>query len=107
MKLALPLMDGDEPVFSAPWEARVFAAVVQLHATGRIEWPDFTSALSEAVHRPNASASYYGNWLIAAERLLDERGLLSAADLNAAVRRLEAFSPRHEHGHDHDNDHAH
>ena len=90
MKLSLPFDAREEPVFSAPWEARVFAAVVQLQAVGHIDWSEFSATLALAVHSPSASDSYYVNWLAAAENLLNQRGLLSSAEIDAAVNRLNA-----------------
>jgi len=92
--LAIP-RDGDDPVFSAPWEARAFAFVAALAESGRITWPDFQAALiaeiEAAGENPAAeydSATYYRHWLAAAERLLATRKLLGDEELEERIETL-------------------
>jgi nitrile hydratase accessory protein len=88
-----------EPVFAAPWEARVFATMVHLREQGLIAWPDFADALASAVREAPARA-YYESWLAAAERLLSLRGLLDAAELESAAAAAAEEAAHAHHAHD-------
>lgn len=88
--LAIP-RDGAGPLFAEPWEARVFALVVELNAQGRFAWPEFQSLLAEEIghaERQGLARSYYLNWAAAAERLLDRLRLAEPGETDAEVARL-------------------
>lgn len=75
--------ERDEPVFHAPWEKRVLAINVAAGACGA-----WTIDMSRSVRedRPPAEylrLSYYEIWLAGLERLVVEKGLVSAAELAA------------------------
>jgi nitrile hydratase accessory protein len=78
--LAIP-RDAEGPVFSAPWQARIFGAVAALlnkGVIGRDEFRDYLAAAVKAGHADGDPATeYYEQWLAAAERLLRDRCLLS------------------------------
>lgn len=92
---AVPRKNG-ELVFDAPWQSRAFGIVVGLHQRGLFHWDEFKDRLIAAVAEPidDAEASpatvYYRQWLRALERLVADKGLLSASDL--AARTEEFFS---------------
>jgi nitrile hydratase accessory protein len=101
--LAIPRKNG-ELVFAAPWQARAFGMAVGLHQEGLFEWEDFRSRLIAEVgdtHPEDAGADasslYYRQWLRALERLLVDKGVLSAGDLHdraaefASGKRDEVF----------------
>lgn len=73
--------EADEPLFHAPWEARVMGIVVALGASG--QWNiDQSRAMRESL--PPAeylSLSYYQIWLKAAIGLMQARGMISEAEL--------------------------
>jgi len=75
----------EAPVFQEPWEAQAFALVVALHARGVFTWPEWTQALSAALHADahDDGDAYYQCWLRALERLVGEKGLAAAPDLSA------------------------
>jgi nitrile hydratase accessory protein len=84
-----PARAGEEPVFRAPWEAQAFAMVVALRDRGLITWTEWAEALGREVATQDADPDgYYGRWLAAAERLVAEKGLASAA---ALAERRDAF----------------
>ena len=90
---ALPLAGvegagGEEgPRFAEPWHAQVFALTVQLSEAGHFPWPDWAAVFSEELEKasragaPKDGSAYYDVWLVALERLLNERGLAAASDL--------------------------
>jgi nitrile hydratase accessory protein len=85
----LPRRNG-ELVFEQPWESRVFGLAVALREAGLLEWEDFRA-------RTRGGGSYYECWHDALERLLVERGVVTAEEIAG-----EAEAIAHERAHDHD-----
>ena len=99
--------DADGAVFAAPWEAKAFALVVQLHQKGCFEWTEWAQFLAtEIAADGDRNTPYYLLWLSASEKLFTARGLVSATQLNAASDELVAAQARTA-NHDHDGDHGH
>ncbi len=73
--------ETQEPVFHADWEKRVFGLVRVLGALG--QWNGDMSRFARERQHPAAylQHSYYENWLVGLEKLLVEKGLLTAAEL--------------------------
>ena len=67
--------------FHAAWEARVLALTLAMGATG--SWNIDMSRAARETLPGYAHLSYYQIWMAALERLLAERGLASAAELQA------------------------
>jgi nitrile hydratase subunit beta len=78
-----PEPEAIEPVFHHPWEKRVFALTLATSALGR--WSiDMGRHARERQHPADYMRnSYYENWLAGLEKLLVERGLVSAEELAA------------------------
>lgn len=89
------LLGEDDPIFTAPWQARTFGIAVALRdGAGAIDWPDFQARLIEAVNETPAEAyegtdraesvreTYYEQWSAALERLLVDDGLLDGGALH-------------------------
>jgi nitrile hydratase alpha subunit/nitrile hydratase accessory protein len=105
------LLGEDDPVFSAPWQARTFGIAVALRDGGNaVDWPDFQARLIDAVEATSPEAyegddpgerareTYYEQWSAALERLLVDEGLLDpaaihdrAAEFAAGDRTAEEF----------------
>ena len=84
--------ERDEPAFHADWERRAFAITMAMGATG--EW-NLDEARHARENRPPAdylTRTYYEVWLGGLEKLLAERGLVSAEE-EAAGRALEPARP--------------
>jgi nitrile hydratase beta subunit len=75
--------EAREPVFHAPWEERALALTLAAGALG--EWSiDEGRHARESLHPAlYLNASYYEIWLRALERLLREKALLDAAELDS------------------------
>jgi nitrile hydratase accessory protein len=72
--------DGDGPVFAEPWEAQAFALAVALHERGLFTWAEWSAALGAEIHGAQGDdESYYGHWLAALERLVDDKQVTDAA----------------------------
>ena len=86
--------DGAAPRFEAPWQARIFAAVVSLAEAGCFRWEEFQQRLSAEVGRGDGDPRhYYEHWLAAAEKLLAEKGLLTSDSLAARIAALRPPPP--------------
>lgn len=75
--------EANEPLFHADWERRAFALTLAMARPGG--W-NIDMSRSARENRPDAeylSLSYYEIWLAGLERLMDERGLVTAGDLAA------------------------
>jgi nitrile hydratase accessory protein len=70
-------MDGENPVFSEPWEARAFAMTLALHERGIFTWSQWAKALSRQIAEARAAGhadlgdTYYQHWLRALESLVE------------------------------------
>jgi nitrile hydratase len=80
------VVERDEPVFHAPWEGRVFAMAAFALAAGVANGDAFRHAIERMDPVAYLTAGYYGRWLAALERLLLERGVLSADEIAARTR---------------------
>lgn len=77
------------PQFEAPWQARIFAAVVSLADASCFRWDEFQRRLIAEVGRGEGDPDhYYAHWLAAAEGLLAEKGLLAPDRLAARIAAL-------------------
>ena len=75
------LEEADEPLFHADWEARVMAMVVAAGPLG--QWNlDQSRFARESLPPPvYQSTPYYGVWLAAFERLMLDRGMVTADEI--------------------------
>ncbi|POF32375.1 nitrile hydratase accessory protein [Roseibium marinum] len=81
----LPFDRNGDPVFGAPWEARVFAMTVKAHEAGVFSWREWTDALGAELANDGENAGYYDHWLAAFETLLTAKGVAAGGQL-AALR---------------------
>jgi len=87
---ALPRSNG-EPVFAEPWQARVFAMAGALAGIGICEWEPLERLLGS-----DDQPADFKQWLDLLERTLEDRGLISAAELHDRMGQL-AVADRHQH----------
>ncbi|HEY1449037.1 MAG TPA: nitrile hydratase subunit beta [Caulobacteraceae bacterium] len=82
--------DPDEPLFHAPWEARVLALTIAAGAWGR--WNIDTSRHArERIPGPDYLAmTYYEKWLAGLVTVMNETGLMPAEDAPKATPPLTA-----------------
>jgi len=85
----IPRAEDGAPAFAAPWEAQAFAITVALYERGLFTWREWANALAAEIERaqqggdPDDGSTYYCHWLAAIERLVAEKGITSAAALEA------------------------
>jgi nitrile hydratase accessory protein len=75
---------SDDRTFDEVWEAQAFALAVALHKRGLFSWPEWTARV--AAEAPSASG--YGQWLAALERVTEDKGV---ADQPTLARYREAW----------------
>jgi len=76
---ALPRSNG-ELIFTAPWEGRALAMAIGVVQAVGLSWEEFRLRLiAEIAAQPERP--YYESWLAALERLVVERGAVSADKL--------------------------
>jgi nitrile hydratase beta subunit len=80
-----PEPEAEEPVFHASWEKRVFGLVRAVGALG--QWnSDMARHARERQHPVDyLRHTYYENWLAGLEKLLVEKGLVTAAELASGL----------------------
>jgi nitrile hydratase beta subunit len=77
--------EQNEPVFHADWEGRT-AALMRSAMIGRVfNIDEFRRTLERMPPARYLAATYYERWLYALETLLLEKGVISSAELEAAV----------------------
>lgn len=83
----LPLDKDGGPVFTAPWEARVFAMTLQAHEAGVFSWSEWAEALGEELaldgDGSGETSGYYDHWINAFEKLLSAKGVAASGQLSA------------------------
>ena len=67
----------EEPVFSEPWEAQVFALTVSMHENGLFTWPEWAELLGSAIAEDDGTTPYYQLWTKALETMIERKSLLS------------------------------
>jgi nitrile hydratase accessory protein len=99
-----PPRRNGEIVFDALWESRVFGMTMTLYERGAFRWEEFRDRLIDAIgawerapHPHDETYQYWGCWLAAFERLVDEQGLCAAAALDARVAELAARLSGYDH----------
>ncbi len=78
----VPVGNAEYPPFAADWEARVFALNSALLRGGVYNLDEFRDAVERMPPAAYLDASYYERWFAAITTLLDERGVLSRAELD-------------------------
>jgi nitrile hydratase accessory protein len=95
--------DSEGPVFDEPWEASAFAIAVKLHQDGHFTWPEWVGCYSieiaalEAATPAGDHVEYYDAWLIALEKMMARKGLLTSKELNDRHDHLRHHPAHHEH----------
>jgi nitrile hydratase len=82
-----PVLAGrDEPVFREPWEGRMFGISCALDAAAPYTVDEFRYAIEQMPPHAYLGASYYEKWLYAVERLLEEKRMVTRAEVAARER---------------------
>lgn len=79
------IAEADEPPFHAPWEARVFALTLAAGFAGRWNIDASRSARESLPPAQYLSSSYYEIWFEGLKRLLIDRGLVTAQEIERGI----------------------
>ena len=94
-----------EATFKEPWQAQIFALVVQMHKGGAFSWTEWSEALgAEKKAAAETGTGGSGNddyrfWLTTLEKLLDRKGIthtLERVEREEAWRRAALATPHGE-----------
>jgi nitrile hydratase accessory protein len=97
---SLPL-DGEDPVFRAPWEAQAFALTVALHDNGLFSWKEWAAELGAVIGDDagrSAPEDYYHLWLDALERMVARKSLISSVEIAKRHEEWETAAATTPHG---------
>ncbi|RPH76117.1 MAG: nitrile hydratase accessory protein [Candidatus Rokuibacteriota bacterium] len=103
---ALPRIPRDDegPVFRAPWEAQAFAMAVMLHERGHFTWTEWAGRLADEIAaaadrgETDDGKRYYHYWLTALEKLVADKRIVLADELNARRDAWEEAARNTPHG---------
>jgi nitrile hydratase subunit beta len=73
--------EADEPLFHAPWERRAFAVTLAMGATGAWSLDESRHARESLSPGEYLTSSYYEIWAKGLMRLIEAKGLASAAEI--------------------------
>ena len=75
----------NEPVFSEPWEAQVFALTVSMHENGLFTWREWAETLGHVIANDDAETPYYRLWMKALETMIEDKALLSGEEIATRI----------------------
>ena len=85
--------EPNEPVFHSEWERRVFGMLLATMGQGVYNLDEMRHAIERMDPAHYLGSSYYEHWLEGLQRILDEKGRLSRAEIEARMRDLQSASP--------------
>lgn len=94
---AMPLGGPEEPPFSQPWQAQLFAMTVALNEAGVFTWTEWAESFAPRVRNADPEA-YYERWLDALEALLGSRGIADQGQIPALANRWQMAARATPHG---------
>jgi nitrile hydratase accessory protein len=96
----LPIREGHEPQFQAPWQARVFALMVSMVNNHHFPWKNFQERLAAAIKRQEEtdrpqtgqeiSQQYFDCWLMASQETLLSEGFLTLDNIAAQIEVIKS-----------------
>ena len=99
----IPRRSGDV-AFNHAWEIRAFAIATAMADDGAFDWREFQRELIRSVQAWESNNdsttgwSYYGRWMEALEKLLGDKGMLDAEELDRRTAEVLA-TPANTHHH--------
>src|SRR5438552_11801172 len=85
--------ETNEPVFHADCERRTLRLALGMFARQLANVDEFRHSIERMAPAEYLSTTYYEHWLHGVERLLLEKGVVTAAEVEAAERRLRDGHP--------------
>ena len=81
---AAPPRKNGELVFGAPWEGRAFGMALAIRSHHSFPWRSLQALLEKRITAAGPAddgSRYYEHWVASLEELLDQRGLITRADV--------------------------
>ncbi|WP_029066289.1 nitrile hydratase accessory protein [Labrenzia sp. DG1229] len=98
----LPLDQDGGPVFTAPWQARIFAMTLQAHEAGLFAWHEWAEHLGAELAKDGDGSGetigYYDHWLTAFEKILCGKGVAATDTLGDLKTAWDAAARATPHG---------
>ncbi len=89
-------VDPKEPPFYQPWEGRMHGIAVTCQVTGVNTTPEQRTTIENMPAQLYLETSYYEKWLYAYEKLLNDKGIVTTAELDRRVAEQAASAmPSH------------
>ncbi|CAD0186844.1 hypothetical protein RUESEDTHA_03755 [Ruegeria sp. THAF57] len=95
---SIPGMQGEGPLFQAPWQTRIFSLIVAMVQNRTFPWAAFQGRLADMItameqkelaqSADTVESRYFDCWLEAAEDTLIDQGLLTEQDVNNKIKSL-------------------
>jgi nitrile hydratase subunit beta len=82
------LTEHNEPVFHEAWEGRAFGLFAGTFVFAGYTVDEFRHAIEKMQPAEYLQSSYYEHWLHAFEEVLNKRGIVTTAELDARVALL-------------------
>lgn len=86
--------EANEPVFHARWESRVFAVTQALDPQGIYSLDEYRHEIELMDPASYTTATYYGRWLFALERILARRRIVHAGELERRIADMASDAMR-------------
>jgi nitrile hydratase len=85
--------EKNEPLFHEAWERRVFGMFLATMGQGLYNIDEMRHSIERMSPAHYLGSPYYEHWLAGLERMLVEKGRLSAAEIEAKVREFGSAAP--------------
>lgn len=79
------VFEENEPPFHAPWEGRMHGIAVTCQVSGVNSTPEQRATIENMPPALYLETSYYEKWLYAYEKLLNDKGIVTTAEIDARV----------------------
>lgn len=80
--------EKNEPVFHAEWERRTFGVVNLAMGAAQIHVDEIRHAIEKMPPAEYLTSPYYEHWIFGLEKLLEEKGLVTRAELEKRIAEL-------------------
>ncbi|MEZ0213197.1 MAG: nitrile hydratase subunit beta [Xanthobacteraceae bacterium] len=90
------LTEANEPPFHAPWEGRMHGIAVTCQVSGVNTTPEQRTTIENMPPNLYLDMSYYEKWLFCYEKLLNDKGIVTTAELEQRIaEQAAAVLPAH------------
>ena len=91
----------DEPVFSEPWQAQLFAITIALNEAGHFTWQHWAETLGSVLKQAgedDQAENYFQHWAKALEQILAGQDILPVEEVNIRAKQWQRAALATPHG---------